>query len=149
MSMPASNTRKCSQCNKNRQLRFFTGTRGRVCTDCQRKTRRTSSHGRRIETTYGITRAEWLRLFKAQGGVCASCGGHRGYRLDVDHDHRVAERHGVRASVQGLLCRQCNRVLIPAAWRNPAVLRAAADYLENPPAQRVLGQSRRRIVKVR
>jgi len=146
--MAATLTRRCTRCQKNRQLRFFTGARGRICTDCQRKTRRASTHGRRIEVTYGVTRAEWLAIFKYQGGRCAICGGLRGYRLDVDHDHRLAERRGVRASVMGLLCRQCNRVLLPAAYRNPAILRAAAEYLEDPPAPKVL-KPRRRLTKVR
>lgn len=137
--------RPCSKCGKNRAEKFFTSPRGRVCTDCQRQARRTSGHGLRTEQKYDITRSEWMALFRYQGGLCAICLGKRGYRLDVDHDHRKAERLGVRASVYGLLCKRCNRVLLPAAWRDPKILRAAADYLENPPAPRVLGRQRRQL----
>ena len=138
-------TRLCTKCKRYRQERFYTSPRGRVCTDCQRKTRRTTSHGARIEVTYGITRAEWLMLFKAQGGVCAICKGRRGYNLDVDHDHALAAKVGIRRSIRGLLCKRCNRQLLPAAWGSSDVLRAAADYLDKPPARGLL-QTGRRII---
>ncbi len=141
--MTAAPKKKCAQCGLNRQAKFFTSAKGRVCVTCQRKTRRASSHSNRIANTYGITGAEYAALLKLQGGVCAICGGTRGYRLDVDHDHALEKTVGTRLSVRGLLCRNCNRHLLPACFGNPEILLAAARYLKSPPARRVI---RRRVV---
>lgn len=126
-------------CGLKRAERFFTGPKGRVCTDCQKQKRKASSHGNRVEATYGITSAEYDAIFEAQGGVCAICKGKRPYKLNVDHDHEK-ERQGLppRECVRGLLCRRCNGDLLPAAKDNPATLLLAAAYLTNPPAHAVL-----------
>ncbi|WP_211240492.1 endonuclease domain-containing protein [Haloglycomyces albus] len=87
-----------------------------------------------MTNTYGLRPGEYDRLLLAQGGVCAICGGQRHYRLDVDHDHTTG-------LIRGLCCRNCNRVLLARGMRNrPEIGRHAADYLDNPPALRVLGQ---------
>lgn len=71
-------------------------------------------------------------MLAAQGGHCALCpstGGTR--RLHVDHDHKTMQ-------VRGLLCFRCNAALrgyLTAEW-----LRAAADYLDDPPAEQVFAQ---------
>lgn len=83
--------------------------------------------------TYGLAKGEYETLFKAQDGRCAICGGKRRERLSVDHCHKTG-------LIRGLLCRMCNGRLLTAARDKPAVLRAGADYLDNPPAQRVLGE---------
>ncbi|WP_245627891.1 endonuclease VII domain-containing protein [Actinomadura oligospora] len=83
--------------------------------------------------TYGLERGEYDQLLAAQGGVCAICGQPRAQRLSVDHCHKAGY-------VRGLLCRMCNGRLLTAARDRPEVLRAAADYLESPPALRVLGE---------
>ncbi|GII83354.1 hypothetical protein Ssi03_13440 [Sphaerisporangium siamense] len=124
--------KRCERCQKNRQLRFFTGPRGRICTTCQRKARSDATHRRRVGKTYGLEAGEYDALFKAQGGACAICGGTRKQRLSVDHCHKS----GV---VRGLLCRLCNSRLLTAARDSPDVLRRAAAYLEAPPAVDVLG----------
>lgn len=69
---------------------------------------------------YGMTAEEADYLLEAQGGLCAIClaasAGH------VDHDH-------VTGNVRALLCFNCNGGL--GQFRDdPAVLRAAADYVE-------------------
>lgn len=84
-------------------------------------------------STYGLDKGEWEKLLAAQGGACAVCGEKRSYRLDTDHDHKTG-------LVRGLVCRLHNRRLLPAAKDDPAVLRAAADYLEDPPARRIIGE---------
>lgn len=124
--------RKCQRCERNRQLRFFSGPKGRVCSDCRRKARSDATHRWRVEKTYGLGPGEYDILVAAQGGACAICGGVRRQRLSVDHDHST----GV---VRGLLCRMCNGRLLTAARDNPDVLRRAADYLENPPAVQIIG----------
>ena len=123
----------CDQCGKNRALKFFTGTKGTVCSTCKKKRRRAWSHQHRIKETYGLEAGEYGILFDAQGGVCAICKGKRNYRLDVDHDHKTG-------FVRGLLCKACNRKILPHARDSPDVLRSAADYLENPPALIHIGE---------
>ncbi|MGN9782825.1 endonuclease VII domain-containing protein [Nonomuraea sp. ZG12] len=125
-------TRACSRCGKKRQAKFYTGPRGRICTTCQRKSRSEATHRRRVGKTYGLAEGEYDTLFEAQGSRCAICLGTRKQRLSVDHDHRDSV-------VRGLLCRMCNGRLLTAARDSPDTLRRAADYLENPPALRVLG----------
>jgi len=127
----AIKTRKCTRCLKNRALRFFT-PRGRICADCRKKSRSKSSHEARVQEVYGLESGEYDQLFEAQQGRCAICGGTRRQRLSVDHDHKTGQ-------VRGLLCRMCNGRLLTSARDNPQTLRNAADYLEQPPAVRVLG----------
>jgi predicted nucleic acid-binding Zn ribbon protein len=73
---------------------------------------------------YGITQPEFDARLVAQGGRCAICGsaepgGKGGFALDHDH---ATDR------VRGLLCTNCNMGL--GRFRDdPALLRAAADYL--------------------
>ncbi|MFF4952868.1 endonuclease VII domain-containing protein [Streptomyces chattanoogensis] len=86
-----------------------------------------------MRSTYGLGPGEYDALFTAQGGRCAICGGTRTQRLSVDHCHRTQ-------LVRGLLCRMCNGRLLTAARDRPETLRAAADYLENPPAPRFIGR---------
>jgi Recombination endonuclease VII len=106
--------RPCSKCGINRAERFYSSPRGRVCLSCRKHRTRTTNHAARILKLYDITGAEYNRLFAAQGGRCAICGGKR-KRLDVDHDHARERVVGTRASVRGLLCARCNRHLLPAA----------------------------------
>jgi hypothetical protein len=71
-----------------------------------------SSQSRRslLFSNYGMTEADYDRMFEQQKGVCAICGKeqthspvHNGY-LCVDHDH-------VTGKTRGLLCRKCNMAL--------------------------------------
>jgi hypothetical protein len=129
--MSGSKTRRCTRCSKNRALRFFT-PRGKLCADCRKKGRSKASHEFRVQDTYGLEAGEYDRLFEAQGGKCAICGGTRRQRLSVDHDHKT----GI---VRGLLCRMCNGRLLTAARDKPEVLLKAAEYLVSPPAVQFLG----------
>lgn len=131
--------RPCSKCNKNRAERFFVSPRGRVCLPCQNGRVKLATRGTRLEETYGITEDEYRQLLAAQNGGCAICAGKRTGNLDVDHDHAL-EKLGrpKRECVRGLLCRRCNRRLLPASTDSRAVLLAALRYLEFPPAQAVL-----------
>ncbi|UFQ16394.1 MULTISPECIES: endonuclease VII domain-containing protein [Streptomyces] len=103
-----------------------------MCASCRKKARSKASHSARVQATYGLGPGEYDELFRHQGGKCAICGGTRKQRLSVDHCHKTN-------LVRGLLCRMCNGRLLTAARDRPEVLRAAANYLEDPPAQRYLG----------
>ena len=79
---------------------------------------------RRLIRKYGITLADYDRMFAEQGGRCAICDREHdgGKRFDVDHDHETGD-------VRGLLCTNCNR-MIGHAHDDPRRLRDAARYLE-------------------
>lgn len=87
-------------------------------------TKQMKSFRRNLEI-YGLTTADFVRLFTGQRGVCAICGkpNERRRRLVVDHCHTSGR-------VRGLLCDPCNGIL-GLAGENPAILRAAADYVAN------------------
>lgn len=64
---------------------------------------------RQLKHRYGISVAEYNRLFEKQGGKCALCNNVNGHmfhrtRLQVDHCHETGR-------VRGLLCTGCNRGL--------------------------------------
>jgi hypothetical protein len=77
-----------------------------------------------LKRKYGMTIADYDRMFEAQGGVCAICGEARPEErtLHVDHDHGT----GV---IRGLLCFRCNNAL--GDFREEYELfQRAADYLD-------------------
>lgn len=84
-----------------------------------------------LRNRYGITVEQVDAMVKAQGGKCATCASMLGApdtkgkstRVCVDHDH-------VTRKVRGLLCDPCNKG-IGHFGDNPALLRAAAAYLES------------------
>ena len=69
-------------------------------------------------------------LLEIQGGHCALCPTVPSptRKLDMDHDHTTMQ-------IRGLLCVRCNRHL--GNRGTPDWHRGAADYLENPPADRL------------
>ena len=73
---------------------------------------------------YGITHADYERILKAQGGVCAICESTETKKWDhfsVDHNHETGE-------VRGLLCATCNTGL--GQFQDaPDLLIKAANYL--------------------
>ena len=58
-----------------------------------------------LKNRYGMSVAEYNKLFVKQSGYCASCGTHQvelKKRLGVDHCH-------ITGKIRGLLCDRCNR----------------------------------------
>lgn len=94
-----------------------------------------------LKRAYSITPAEFQAMLDAQGGKCAICyKSLHNSRIEIDHDHRIAKAKGIRASIRGLLCGGrywgCNRRLgriDDSLW-----LRAAAAYIDHPPAGQIL-----------
>lgn len=112
--------RWCSGCQSWVPLFYARGSR---CVACSSK----ASHAGMIEKTYGITAAEYDRLFLLQGGRCAICRQRPGKkRFAVDHDHATGQ-------VRGLCCARCNHDLLGAAHDSVEILQAAVGYLEAPP----------------
>jgi hypothetical protein len=131
----ASTTRKCEKCERNRQLRFFS-PQGRICSTCQRATRKRTSRAAHVEKNYGLSREDYDALFELQGKRCAICWGTRS-SYDLDHDHKL-EHLGAYAN-RGILCARCNRRLLPSALNDPEILERAAQYLREPPARAITG----------
>lgn len=81
---------------------------------------------------FRITAQQYVTLYAPK--VCAICGSPdsivsgKNQRLVIDHDHK-REDEGP-ACIRGILCHQCN-LMLGYAEDNPAMLRAAADYLED------------------
>jgi hypothetical protein len=69
---------------------------------------------------YGLSLEEYRAMLRRQGDACGICRKHR--PLFIDHCH---DAHYVRR----LLCRKCNTG-IGCFDDDPALLRAAADYIE-------------------
>ena len=71
----------------------------------------------------GISPAEFVTAYEAQGGKCLICCDPIS-QMDsaIDHNHQTGE-------FRGILCKTCNRAL-GLLRDNPTVLRRAAEYLE-------------------
>lgn len=83
---------------------------------------------------YGLTLAEWERLFTDQGSVCACCRKpSRSGRYCVDHEHvkgwaKMDPAHR-RWFVRGIVCNNCNHRLL-GRFMTLAGARAIIAYLE-------------------
>src|SRR6516225_1016606 len=84
----------------------------------------------RLKRERGITKDEWLALFKSQGKRCAICrtakpdftsSRHAGDGWRTDHDHATGY-------VRGILCHKCN-LGIGHLNDDVELLRKAIDYL--------------------
>lgn len=85
-----------------------------------------------LKKMYGVSEAEWEQVYDAQGRVCAICKApQKSRRHHTDHDHKTG-------LFRGILCFQDNNML--RVKRTSALLRAAADYLDEPPAVTAIGE---------
>jgi hypothetical protein len=82
----------------------------------------------RLMSQYGMTIADYNALLARQNGACRICKTKpAGRRLAVDHCH-------LTDTIRSLLCNNCN--LGVGNFRdNPALMRAAADYIEEVAAR--------------
>lgn len=96
------------------------------------RVRRDRAHDLMVQKTYGLGPGEYRALLAAQGGKCWICQRATGRtkRLAVDHNHESGK-------VRGILCGPCNQ-LLGHVRDDPDVLIRAAQYLINPPAERLL-----------
>jgi hypothetical protein len=83
---------------------------------------RICNNKRFVGYNYGLSIADYDRMFEAQGGRCAICKERSDRALCVDHDHATEQ-------VRGLLCNNCNSG-IGKLKDDPDRLRAAIAYLE-------------------
>ena len=140
----AGKPRRCKDCNPGARRPRPAPHPGPRCATHHRERRkalREASHGQHIGRTYNLTPEQYQAIWEAQGGQCAGkCGATgRTRRLSVDHDHACCPGPvSCGRCVRGLLCKRCN-LFIGTTKDSPEALRSLADYLENPPARRVLG----------
>lgn len=94
-----------------------------------------------LDRKYGLTVERYQEMLAEQGGVCACCKRAETHvhkksgklkDLAVDHDHATKK-------VRGLLCFNCNQG-IGRLKDDPALLRAAADYLDRHLSSEVPGR---------
>lgn len=93
-----------------------------------------------LKYRYGITLERWQAMYDKQGGRCAIC--QRKAKLNVDHNHGCPNGcTGARSCgmcVRGLLCYDCNQILLGRITRETAkgsehacgVLERAIMYLK-------------------
>lgn len=121
---------ECTVCHEPSILELEFKSKQSVCRRCRHPlahlTIRERARHAQYMRKYGISFDEYVRRGSAQGGLCGICSRKR--RLVVDHDHKT----GV---VRGLLCSGCNSGLGMMADA-PAVLRAAAAYIERSGTQK-------------
>jgi hypothetical protein len=131
--------RVCKKCGRNRDAKFYVGTRGRTCATCRKGRTRLASRDTRLAETYGITEKDYQAILAAQDGRCAICRKAYRYNLDVDHWHALEKdlvNQGYepilakRMSIRGLLCKRCNRRMLPAAGDSSEILMRAAAYCD-------------------
>lgn len=100
----------CVTCGERKQSPNGKGGYTAFCQPCKsakygiaKSTRETH-----LVNTYGITQADYDRMFAEQGGVCAICRKPQHHsrfsNLCVDHCHKTG-------AVRGLLCSSCNRAI--------------------------------------
>lgn len=83
---------------------------------------------------FGLTKEQWLAVYREQGGRCAICRKTftPGRPAHMDHNHRTGH-------FRALLCGTCNG-LIGGLNEDVAWLRAAAEHLSFPVANKVLDE---------
>jgi hypothetical protein len=128
--------RWCSGCQTFVRLRDCSpgASRCRACASAV-------AHGKKVESTYGISQEQYRALWVAQGGRCYICQRKtHTRRLAVDHDHVTGE-------VRGLLCadneRGCNFAIVGNMLGRTPEDRAmmamrVVEYLLSPPAKQIL-----------
>lgn len=100
----------------------------------KKRQRRTNAREQRWGKIYGISAQEYAAILSEQGGKCYLCRRANGATkaLAVDHDHRTG-------MVRGILCGPCNAKVLGHARDDIEFFERAIEYLQSPPAVRVIG----------
>lgn len=117
----------CGRCKVDKEpTEFGNFKRGRDglssrCKECCAEV----SREKNLMKNYGLSSADYSRMFKEQGGVCKVCGKPESAKrrsLAVDHCHSSGK-------IRGLLCQGCN-VSLGRFNDDIALLKNAIRYLE-------------------
>ena len=147
----------CTKCGKNRLIKFFCKDISRGdkyhswCKSCKTaatvrynldpanwEKRKFQQWKWLLKTKFNITPEQYQKMLDGQDGRCAICGNPpKTRRLAVDHDHKSRK-------IRGLLCMRCNYNLLGQTRGTAKLFRSAADYLENPPAEEIIGATKTR-----
>jgi hypothetical protein len=95
---------------------------------------------RYVSSTYNLPPGFVEALFEMQGGRCYWCQLAMGKsrNLPIDHDHKCCPgKVSCGKCVRGLLCHECNQFIGRRMRDNPDTIRRGAQYLHDPPAQRL------------
>lgn len=149
---PDATERKCTKCGETKPFSAFTLRRSgrpsswcrpctneairaysRTATGAARKKAAQDAYNARnpdyqVGYRYGLKPGEFTRMLEDQDGLCAICHQPSEKTLHVDHDH-------ASGAVRELLCSACN-LGIGKFKDDPALLRAAADYIDRHRAER-------------
>jgi Recombination endonuclease VII len=109
-----------------------------LCEVANKREAKERAHERRVINLYGLKPGDYAKLLKSQGGYCAirRCKARGVSRaLAVEHNHKLGFRN--RKAVRGLMCKTHNK-WIGMAGDDPEVFDSIAEYLRDPPAQKVL-----------
>jgi hypothetical protein len=157
-------TKVCCRCGKEKPLKEFFKRGGNqngyryTCKEChviasnenvprkeylKKYNKRKYVQERQLERclmlNYSLTIEEFCGAREMFNGGCAICGRKlRKRNHGVDHDHKTG-------LVRGILCYGCNNA-VGFLRDDPALLRRAIDYLENPPMTKFLGEARYGII---
>lgn len=112
-------TKECGACGQIKKLGEFHMDRDQgdmLAIDC-RECAAPAIREYHLIRKYGLTQADYERMFEAQGGKCAICRSEksfgRGTHFNIDHDHGLCPPHKIPAigcpkCVRGLVCNRCN-----------------------------------------
>lgn len=131
----------CKDCGSTTRPRNYAGPRCATCHRARKKATKSASRDSYLRNTYGISEAEYLDIKVSQGGKCYICQRATGAtkNLAVDHDHgHCAGKKACRNCVRGLLCSSCNQKVLGHLRDDVSALQRAIDYLNDPPARKVL-----------
>lgn len=150
--MPTESKKKpCKDCGSLTRKLPFPGPRCTTCHRARKKTLKTKNHSGRMQKLYNLSDGEYDALYKAQNGLCFTCGewtGNRGLskKLSVDHDHTCCPAPPICGKcIRGLICGPCNTMIGELGdSKGHAIFRLQRliDYLNNPPAQDMLRRIR-------
>lgn len=91
----------------------------------QRQARKARDRNWRLQRDYGLTQADYDRMYVERNGCCDLCG-QRKKKLVIDHDHATG-------AMRGLLCTACNSALGKLGDTEESLMRAAR-YAGGKPA---------------
>ena len=126
---------QCVPCQIKKQQEFYRRNKDKhnaQCRDWERRNKR-SRKNTKLKYRYNLPWMQFFRLFVRQDGNCAICDlpFTPNNTPRVDHDHKCCPgERSCGKCVRGLLCFTCNNG-IGSLKDDPAILRAAAAYVEN------------------